>query len=181
EREVGDGNDGTWVAHPGLIATAKEVFDAHMPGPNQIERKRDDIEVSAADLLQVPNGDITEAGLRQNLNVGIYYLAAWLSGNGCVPLYNLMEDAATAEISRSQLWQWIRHGARLKDGRLIDMALFRAVMGEELEKIRTATGDDGFASGHFEDAAELFERMSAAETFPEFLTLPAYEMMLSAS
>ena len=180
EREVGDGNDGTWVAHPGLIATAKEVFDAHMPGANQIGRKRDDIEVGAADLLRVPGGDITEAGLRQNLNVGICYLAAWLSGNGCVPLYNLMEDAATAEISRAQLWQWMRHGARLNDGRLIDMALFRAVMGEELEKIRAAVGDDGFATGHFEDAAELFERMSAAETFPEFLTLPAYEMMLSA-
>ena len=181
EREVGDGNDGTWVAHPGLIATAKEVFDAHMPGPNQIGRKRDDVEVSAADLLQVPNGDITEAGLRQNLNVGICYLAAWLGGNGCVPLYNLMEDAATAEISRAQLWQWMRHGARLKDGRLIDMALFKAAMGEELKKICAATGEDGFATGHFEDAAELFERMSAAETFPEFLTLPAYEMMLSAS
>ena len=180
EREVGDGNDGTWVAHPGLIATAKEVFDAHMPGPNQIERKRDDVEVSAADLLQVPNGDITEAGLRQNLNVGICYLAAWLSGNGCVPLYNLMEDAATAEISRAQLWQWIRHGARLKDGRLIDMALFKAAMGEELEKICATAGDDDFANARFEDAAGLFERMSAAETFPEFLTLPAYEMMLSA-
>jgi malate synthase len=180
EREAGDGNDGTWVAHPGLIATAKEVFDAKMPAPNQIERKRDDIEFSAADLLRVPGGDITEAGLRQNLNVGICYLAAWLGGNGCVPLYNLMEDAATAEISRAQLWQWMRHGARLDDGRLIDMALFRTVMGEELDKIRAGVGDDGFATGHFEDAAELFERMSAAQTFTEFLTLPAYEMILSA-
>ena len=180
EREVGDGNDGTWVAHPGLIATAKEVFDAHMPGPNQIGRKREDVEVSAADLLRVPTGDITEAGLRQNLNVGICYLAAWLGGNGCVPLHNLMEDAATAEISRAQLWQWMRHGARLDDGRLIDMALFKAAMGEELKKICAAAGDDGFATARFEDAAELFERMSAAETFPEFLTLPAYERMLSA-
>ncbi|MEE8123791.1 MAG: malate synthase A, partial [Alphaproteobacteria bacterium] len=116
EREVGDGHDGTWVAHPGLVAVAKEVFDAHMEGPNQIENRRADVSVTAADLVEVPKGEITEAGLRQNLNVGILYIEAWLRGAGCVPLYNLMEDAATAEISRAQVWQWLRHGARLDDG-----------------------------------------------------------------
>ena len=116
-REAGDGHDGTWVAHPGLVGIAKEIFDREMPQPNQIARKRQDVHVAAADLLAVPTGTITEAGLRQNLNVGIGYIEAWLRGTGCVPLYNLMEDAATAEISRAQVWQWIRHGAQLEDGR----------------------------------------------------------------
>ena len=170
EREAGDGHDGTWVAHPGLVAIAKEAFDRAMPLPNQIARKRQDIEIGAADLLIVPKGAITEAGLRQNLNIGIGYIEAWLRGTGCVPLYNLMEDAATAEISRAQVWQWIRHGARLDDGRTIDRALCRAMLGEELAKL--ATGN-----GRYRDAAQLFAELIESDTFPEFLTLPAYDMI----
>src|SRR5271166_3997804 len=126
-REAGDGDDGTWVAHPGLVAIAKEVFDREMPQPNQIARKRQDVHATASDLLAVPEGTITKAGLRQNLNVGIGYIEAWLHGTGCVPLYNLMEDATTAEISRAQLWQWIRHRVRLEDGRTVDAALCNAM------------------------------------------------------
>jgi malate synthase len=169
-REAGDGHDGTWVAHPGLVAIAKEIFDREMPQPNQIARKRQDVDVSAADLLAVPPGTITEAGLRQNINVGIGYIEAWLRGVGCVPLYNLMEDAATAEISRAQIWQWIRHGAALKDGRLIDTAFCRALVDEELAKLR-----DRATRGRYEEAANLFRELIEASTFPEFLTIPAYD------
>lgn len=177
EREAGDGHDGTWVAHPGLVPIAKEVFDREMPGPNQIERKRDDVNITAADLLQVPEGVITEAGLRQNVNVGVSYIEAWLRGTGCVPLYNLMEDAATAEISRAQLWQWIRHKAMLNDGRVIDGKLLQSILDEELANIRTAIGNDNFANSAFVPAADLFKRMVAAEDFEDFLTLPAYDMV----
>jgi len=162
-REAGDGHDGTWVAHPGLVAIAKEIFDRKMPQPNQIARKRQDVHVSAADLLVVPEGTITEAGLRQNLNVGIGYIEAWLRGTGCVPLYNLMEDAATAEISRSQVWQWVRHGARLADGRVVTEALVRQVMAEAFPTASRAT--------------ELFGRLMTGTEFPEFLTLVAYEYL----
>jgi malate synthase len=172
-REVSDGHDGTWVAHPGLVPIAKEVFDREMPQPNQIARKRQDVHVDASDLLAVPKGTITEAGLRQNLNVGIGYIEAWLRGIGCVPLYNLMEDAATAEISRSQVWQWIRHGAKLEDGRTVDLALCRAALDEELAKLR-ATAPKSSCYG---DAAKLFRELIAAPAFPEFLTLPAYDMI----
>jgi malate synthase len=172
EREAGDGHDGTWVAHPGLVAIAKEVFDREMPLPNQIARKRQEIEVSAADLLTVPEGTVTEAGLRQNLNVGIGYVEAWLRGTGCVPLYNLMEDAATAEISRAQVWQWIRHRDKLEDGRTIDRALCRAMLDEELAKL-----DDSARNGRYRDAAKLFGQLIENDTFPEFLTLPAYDMI----
>jgi malate synthase len=172
-REAGDGHDGTWVAHPGLVAIAKEVFDREMPQPNQIARKRQDVHVTASDLLAVPEGTITEAGLRQNLNVGIGYIAAWLRGTGCVPLYNLMEDAATAEISRAQLWQWIRHRARIEDGRTVDAALCNAILDEELAKLRDAAGD----GGRYDDAAELFRELVEAPSFPEFLTLPAYDLI----
>ena len=177
EREAGDGHDGTWVAHPGLVPIAKEVFDREMPGPNQIERKRDEVNITAADLLQVPEGVITEAGLRQNVNVGVSYIEAWLRGTGCVPLYNLMEDAATAEISRAQLWQWIRHKAMLNDGRVIDGKLLQSILDEELANIRTAIGNDNFANSAFVPAADLFKRMVAAEDFEDFLTLPAYDMV----
>ncbi len=169
-REAGDGHDGTWVAHPGLVAIAKEIFDREMPQPNQIARKRQEVRVTASDLLAVPEGTITEAGLRQNLNVGIGYIEAWLRGTGCVPLYNLMEDAATAEISRAQIWQWIRHGAKLEDGRTVDMALCRGILDEELAKLRASN-----RSGGYEKAAELFRQLTEAPAFPEFLTLPAYE------
>jgi malate synthase len=178
-REAGDGHDGTWVAHPGLVGIAKEIFDREMPQPNQIARKRQDVHVNAADLLAVPEGTITEAGLRQNLNVGIGYIEAWLRGTGCVPLYNLMEDAATAEISRAQVWQWIHHGARLDDGRTIDAALCRAVLDEELAKLREAAGDEAYRHGRYEDAARLFRELIEAPGFPEFLTLPAYDMIVA--
>jgi malate synthase len=177
EREAGDGHDGTWVAHPGLVAIAKEIFDREMPQPNQIARKRQDVQVTAADLLAVPTGTISEAGLRQDVNVGIGYIEAWLRGTGCVPLYHLMEDAATAEISRAQVWQWIRHGAKLDDGRTIDAALCRAVLDEELVKLREAAGDEAYLGGRYEDAAKLFRELIEAPAFPEFLTLPAYDMI----
>jgi malate synthase len=171
-REAGDGHDGTWVAHPGLVAIAKEIFDREMPEQNQIARKREDVHVVASDLLAVPKGPITEAGLRQNLNVGIGYIEAWLRGIGCVPLYNLMEDAATAEISRAQIWQWIHHGARLEDGRAVDAELCSKLLAEELARLRETA-----VSGLYEDAATLFRELIEAPTFPEFLTLPAYEMI----
>ena len=172
EREAGDGHDGTWVAHPGLVAIAKEIFGREMPQPNQIARKRQEVHVTASDLLAVPKGTITEAGLRQNLNIGIGYIEAWLRGTGCVPLYNLMEDAATAEISRAQLWQWIRHRVRLEDGRTVDAALCRKLLDEELAKLRTSRSDNGY-----EAAAKLFCELIEARAFPEFLTIPAYDMI----
>lgn len=174
QREAGDGHDGTWVAHPGLVEIAREEFNALMPGPNQIDSSREALTISAADLLRVPEGPITEAGLRQNLNVGMLYLAAWLRGTGCVPIYNLMEDAATAEISRTQIWQWIRHGASLDDGRRVDASLFEQVFRDEVAKIRAAVGGD-YESGRYDLAASLFERLITAEQLEEFLTIPAYE------
>jgi len=176
EREAGDGHDGTWVAHPGLVPVAREVFDRFMPTPNQLHRRLDNIHVSAADLLTIPAGTITEAGLRNNVNVSIQYMAAWLGGLGCVPIHNLMEDAATAEIARSQIWQWIRHpGGRLDDGRKVTIELFREATREELAGIRAEVGDRTFGSGHYEEAARLLDRITTAETFESFLTLPAYE------
>ncbi len=173
EREAGDGHDGTWVAHPSLVPVAKAVFDKLMPEANQIARRRQDVDVAAADLLQVPKGAITEAGLRLNVNVGLGYLEAWLRGVGCVPLHNLMEDAATAEISRAQVWQWLKHGARLADGRTIDRVLVERILGEEhdLAAARAA------GAHRFDDAAKLFGRLVAAGDFVEFLTLPAYELV----
>ena len=177
-REVGDGHDGTWVAHPGLVPVAQEVFDAQMSGPNQLHVPRDDFRASAADLLEVPIGPITEAGLRTNVRVGLLYLEAWLRGNGCVPIDNLMEDAATAEISRTQVWQWLRYPKGvLQDGRRVTVALFRQVLTEELEKIKAAIGPPAFAAGKFGLAAELFDGLSTSEPFVEFLTLPAYEFL----
>jgi malate synthase len=173
QREAGDGHDGTWVAHPGLVPIAKEIFDREMPQANQIARKRQDVHITASDLLVVPRGTITEAGLRQNLNVGIGYIEAWLRGVGCVPLYNLMEDAATAEISRAQIWQWIRHGAKLEDGRTIDAALCRNAIDAELTILREAAE----RPGRYEDAANLFRQLIEAQEFPEFLTMPAYDMI----
>jgi malate synthase len=172
EREAADGHDGTWVAHPGLVAVAKEIFDREMPQPNQIARKRQDVHVTASDLLAVPKGTITEAGLRQNLNVGIGYIEAWLRGVGCVPLYHLMEDAATAEISRAQIWQWMRHHAKLNDGRIIDAAQCNALLDEELARLRASA-----AAGRHVEAAGLIRELIEARSFPEFLTLPAYEMI----
>jgi malate synthase len=178
-REAGDGHDGTWVAHPGLVGIAKEIFDQAMPEPNQIARKRQDVDVGAGDLLRVPTGTITEAGLRQNLNVGIGYLEAWLRGTGCVPLYHLMEDAATAEISRAQVWQWVRHKAKLADGRTVDLALCRRILEEELEKLKASVGAEAFAAGRFGDAAAIFLALIEAPRFPEWLTMPAYDKLVA--
>ena len=179
EREAVDGHDGTWVAHPGLVAVAKEIFDSHMPEPNQIARQLKDVEIQSKDLLQVPHGSITEAGLRQNINIGIRYLEAWLRGVGCVPLYNLMEDAATAEISRTQVWQWINHGSKLGDNRTVDAALFKVTLSEEMAAIKKEIGDSAYSQSCFNDAAELFSEMSTSNELVEFLTLPAYEKVLS--
>jgi malate synthase len=176
-REVRDGHDGTWVAHPALVPVALEVFDRLMPGPNQLERLREDVAVTATDLLRVPAGSITEAGLRGNTSVAIQYLAAWLGGLGCVPIRNLMEDAATAEIARAQLWQWLRHGAALDDGRSVTLELVRGTLREELVRIRTAVGERGYAEGHYARAADLIERLTSATDFESFLTLPAYAVL----
>ena len=178
-REATDGHDGTWVAHPGLVGIAKDVFDAAMPKANQVDNARDDVEISAADLLAVPEGVITEAGLRQNINVGILYTEAWLRGIGCVPLYNLMEDAATAEISRTQVWQWVHHGAKLDDGRPIDTAMFKSVIDEEMAKIKATVGDERFDGGQFATAAQLFDDLITADALEDFLTVPAYEKVLA--
>lgn len=176
EREAGDGHDGTWVAHPGLVSVAMEIFDKHMPGPNQLDRLREDVEVGAADLLKMPEGEITEAGLRSNVSIGIQYLAAWLGGNGCVPLHNLMEDAATAEIARAQVWQWIQHPQGvLADGRRITYALYEQVRDEELQKIKDEVGEQAFSSGHYREAAGLLDRITGEDYCMDFLTLVAYE------
>lgn len=175
-REATDGHDGTWVAHPGLVPIAMEEFDKAMPGPNQIDRKREDVHVTAADLLKLPAGTITEEGVRTNISVGIQYMANWLSGLGCVPLYNLMEDAATAEISRSQLWQWVKHPeAALDDGRKVTDDLFRALFDEEMAKIEQEVGETRFEQVAYAKAAHLFKEIIAADTLDEFLTLAAYD------
>lgn len=175
-REATDGHDGTWVAHPGLIQTAKEIFDGIMASPNQISNKRNDVSITARDLLMVPEGLITEKGLRTNIDVSIQYIEAWLGGNGCVPIYNLMEDAATAEISRAQIWQWIHNQKGvLSDGRKVTEQLYYSLVEEELAKIKEMVGDKRFNSGKFELAAELFNKMSTGKEFGEFLTLAAYE------
>jgi len=174
-REVRAGHDGTWVAHPGLVGVAKQVFDLHMPTPNQIGRRRPDVHVRAADLLAVPEGDITQQGLELNIDVGIQYLESWLRGNGCVPIYNLMEDAATAEISRAQLWQWSHHHARMNDGTALTVEKVNDTIPKVMDRLRNQMGAGRFDSGKFDEAAELFREMTEAEEFPEFLTLAAYE------
>jgi malate synthase len=176
-REVRDGHDGTWVAHPGLVPIAREVFEAHMKGLNQLDRLREDVRASAADLLLVPQGTRTEEGLRLNVRVGIQYIESWLRGNGCVPLYSLMEDAATAEISRAQVWQWLRHGATLEDGRRVTPDLIRSVIDDEMKRIEGEVGLARFESGRFTEARGLFEKISTAPTLETFLTLPAYEAL----
>jgi malate synthase len=179
EREASDGHDGTWVAHPGLVPVALEAFNAVMKGPNQIDRKREDVTVSAADILDFgPQGPITEQGLRTNVSVGIQYIEAWLRGSGAVPIFNLMEDAATAEISRAQVWQWIRNSRGvLSDGRKVNKDLFHSVLGEELEKIKSMVGEKQFASGKYQEAAGLFDELTTNDQFAEFLTLRGYEKL----
>ena len=171
EREAHDGHDGTWVAHPGMVQLALDAFDAKMPQPNQIGRQRNDVKVTAKDLLDFsPSEPITEAGLRQNISIGVQYIEAWLRGHGAVPLFNLMEDAATAEISRAQVWQWIRHPRGvLSDGRKVTKELFRIVLDQELMKARRFAGDK------FDTARELFDQITTNDEFVEFLTLPGYD------
>ena len=176
-REAGDGHDGTWVAHPGLVPVALEIFNEMMPQPNQIDRKRDDVHVTAADLLTVPEGAITEAGLRLNISVGIQYIASWLTGNGAAAINNLMEDAATAEISRAQVWQWLHEGCSLADGRKITRDLVRTLTDEELEKIKSNVGEAGYSTGRFDLARQLFDEVAVADTWVDFLTLVGYEYL----
>ncbi|HET7294742.1 MAG TPA: malate synthase A [Vicinamibacteria bacterium] len=178
-REVKDGHDGTWVAHPGLVPVALEVFDAHMPHPNQLQVGRDDVRVTAADLLRPPAGTRSEAGLRHNARVAIVYLESWLRGQGCVPIDNLMEDAATAEISRMQVWQWRRHGARLQDGRPVDGDLVQRVIEEEACRLLVEVGEARFVAGRYREARDLFLRLVTAREAAPFLTVPAYELLLA--
>lgn len=168
EREATNGHDGTWVAHPDLVPIAMEVFDRLMPRPNQLDRLRDDVTVTREDMLRVHEGPRSEEGLKEDIRIGVRYIEAWLRGRGAVPLYNLMEDAATSEISRAQIWQWIRHGAALDDGRVVTPDLFRAVLAQEMA---------GFTGGRFPEAIKLFTDMSLADQFEEFLTLPAYRIL----
>ena len=169
-REVRAGHDGTWVAHPGLVPIAKQIFDEGMPAPNQLNVMREDVKIGQRELLAVHEGSITEQGLRHNIDVGLQYLEAWLGGNGCVPIYNLMEDAATAEICRAQLWQWVRHGAKLNDGRTVTSDMVRTAMAEQVAKIQARR-----ASEQLTAAAEILEGLILAPEFTEFLTLPAYD------
>jgi malate synthase len=177
EREAGDGHDGTWVAHPDLVPVATEVFDRLMPTPNQLGKLREDVTITRDMLLEVHSGVRTEAGLRENIRVGVQYIEAWLRGRGAVPLYNLMEDAATAEISRAQIWQWLHLGAALDDGRQVTPDLFRAVLEDEMAKVRQAIGPGIYDQGRFPEAIRLFSDMSLAKDFEEFLTLPAYKLL----
>ncbi|TMG56583.1 MAG: malate synthase A [Chloroflexi bacterium] len=178
KREATDGFDGTWVAHPDLVETAMSEFDRALgKRPNQLDRQRPEVNVTAEQLLDVriPGGTITDAGLRTNVNVGIQYIASWLRGTGAAAINNLMEDAATAEISRSQVWQWIHHGVSLAAGPRVSAQLVRDIEREELAKIKSAVGDDFFAKGRYDEAREIFEAVALSEEFKEFLTIPAYE------
>ncbi len=177
EREATNGHDGTWVAHPDLVPTALAVFNQIMPGANQLHVKRDDVEISRADLVQVHDGVRTEAGLRENIRIGVRYIEAWLRGRGAVPLYNLMEDAATAEISRAQIWQWLNLKAKLDDGRRVTPSLFESMLASEMETLRATLGGDVYDGGRFPEAIALFSKMSLSPAFEEFLTLSAYRMI----
>jgi malate synthase len=176
EREAGDGHDGTWVAHPGLVPVALDIFDRLMPQPNQISKQLPDCNPNADDLLRVPEGKITYAGLKQNVAIGLGYMEAWLRGIGCVPLFNLMEDAATAEISRAQLWQWVHHKAKLSDGRVVDLALVDSLIAGELEHHKTQVDAERYAA--YKKAANLIRPLVQSPRFIDFLTLSAYECVI---
>ncbi|MEA2991655.1 MAG: malate synthase [Alphaproteobacteria bacterium] len=178
EREVRDGYDGTWVAHPDLVPVAKEVFDRMMPQPNQLQRVRLHVHVLRDDLLKIHAGTKTEEGFRLNIRVGVQYIEAWLRGHGAVPIYHLMEDAATAEISRAQIWQWIKYGAVLENGTKVTPEFFTNALGEEMERVKEEVGADAYAGGRFPEAIKLFRDISLAPDFVEFLTIPAYELIL---
>ncbi len=175
EREVKNGHDGTWVAHPALVEVAQTEFNTHMPMPNQLHVTRDDINISEEDLVEIPKGTVTEAGIRKNINVGILYTEAWLRGHGAVALYNLMEDAATAEISRTQVWQWLKHEVVLEDGRKFNTELYIDLLNDEVEKILKEYGGNSNENNRYKLAIELFDKLVLAEKFEEFLTLPAYQ------
>lgn len=175
EREVKNGHDGTWVAHPALVNVALNEFNKHMPNANQLHITRDDINITEHDLVQLPKGTITEAGIRKNINVGILYTEAWLRGHGAVALYNLMEDAATAEISRTQIWQWLKNKVIIEDGREFNQAFYNELFNDEVEKIITEIGEENIKNTKFKLAIDLFNSLVLAETFEEFLTLPAYQ------
>jgi malate synthase len=177
QREAQAGHDGTWIAHPGLAEIAREPFDALMRGPNQLQVERSDVRVSASDLLQVPKGPITEQGIRTCIRVGVQYLEAWLRGSGCVPLYHLMEDAATAEICRAQLWQWIHHGVHTDDGARVTLDRFDRLLSDELDRMHRELGRERVAAGLLPTAVRLFDQMTKQDTFEEFLTLRAYELL----
>jgi malate synthase len=177
-REVTDGHDGTWVAHPGLVPIAREEFDTFMNTPNQIHRKREDIYVTTANLLQVPEGRITEQGVRNNISVSLRYLESWLRGSGCVPINNLMEDAATVEISRAQLWQWVHHpDGILNDGRKVTLDMFRQILTEEVAKLTNSIGTNHYTVRRIIVASEILNTIVADTQFTEFLTIPAYEYL----
>lgn len=176
-REAKNGHDGTWVAHPGLVKVAMDVFDEYMPTPNQIDKQLTDLEITEAQLVELPKGDISEAGVRQNINVGIMYVEAWISGSGAVGLYNLMEDAATAEISRTQLWLWINSDAKLNTGEDINIEMYEKFKAEELVKIKEYTGETYFNNGRFDEAVKLYDEFIYSEEFDEFLTNKAYELL----
>jgi malate synthase len=179
-REVREGHDGTWVAHPGMVALAKQVFDEGMPGPNQVDRLREDVVASAGALIEPPSGTRTDAGLRHNIRVGVQYLEAWLGGLGAVPIYNLMEDAATAEISRTQIWQWLKHRATLDDGRTVTKPLVEQLVAEEVLRVRDEVGPARFDGGRFDEARSLFEQVATSDELEEFLTIPAYGVLVQS-
>ena len=177
EREVKNGHDGTWVAHPALVAVALAEFDQHMPGPNQLHVTRDDVQITQHDLVELPKGTVTEAGVRKNINVGILYLEAWLRGHGAVALYNLMEDAATAEISRTQVWQWLKNEVALEDGRKFNLDLYQELFNSEVENIIAVFGKENVEKSKLTMACELFNKLVVSEEFEEFLTLSAYRFI----
>jgi malate synthase len=177
EREAGDGHDGTWVAHPDLVPVAREVFDRLMPQANQLTRLREDVNISQPDLLEVHTGTKTEGGLRENIRVGVQYIEAWLRGKGAVPLYNLMEDAATAEISRAQVWQWIHYGITLEGGTVATPELLNRLITEEMERVRGEVGVQAYDGGRFTEAVQLFRQLSLAADFEDFLTVPAMGLL----
>jgi malate synthase len=180
-REVKAGHDGTWVAHPGLVPVAKEIFDEYMPEPNQISPNQNSTRpsrtIQANDLLEVPTGDITDQGLRWNIDVGLQYLNSWLQGSGCVPIYNLMEDAATAEICRAQVWQWVRHGAHLKDARLVTEDLVKEIIHNRAAELGADLGVEAGKAEKLRQAAGVLEELTTSREFAEFLTLASYDLL----
>jgi malate synthase len=178
EREAKNGHDGTWVAHPDLVPVAMKVFNELMPTPNQLYVKREDVEIGRKQLLEVHEGSKTEAGFRENIRAGVQYIEAWLRGRGAVPIYNLMEDAATAEICRSQIWQWLKFGVKLDTGAKVTRAFFDKCLAEEMQRVKEEVGGEAYAKGRFKDAIALFATLSTSKKFEAFLTIPAYRKIV---